>query len=78
MLEGILLELFHFSKTLEELDEIDVARLSRALSAIRYRDAWERTHNRIDSERAERLRKVIEERDAELTRELQHLLLAGQ
>jgi hypothetical protein len=39
-----LLRLFGFAKSLEEIDQMDIGRLSRSLEALKYSDAWGRHH----------------------------------
>jgi len=40
-----MLELFGFTKSLEEIDQMDTPRLARALSARGYRDAWNKVED---------------------------------
>lgn len=44
LVDGQLLRLFGFRKSLEEIDAMDKARLNRALEALDYGGAWERYH----------------------------------
>lgn len=44
MADGQLLRFFGFTKSLEEIDQMDQVRLSQALEALSYYDAWKRHH----------------------------------
>ena len=66
-----LLRLFGFSKSLEEIDDMDIGRLMRALETGNLQEAWRRWHERDYS-----MNPGLKFQDGKLVSELKRLLHA--